>query len=45
VEEICLFWSRRPDDGMLFFSTPADVGRHWHADYIKRRLVGLAFDS
>jgi hypothetical protein len=45
VQEICLFWPRRPDDGMVYFATPTDVGRLWHADYIKRRLVGLGFDS
>jgi hypothetical protein len=45
VKEICLFWPSRPNDGMLFFSTPTDVGRYWHADYIERRLVGLAFDG
>jgi hypothetical protein len=45
VQEICLFWPRRPDDGMVYFATPTEVGRLWHADYIKRRLVGLGFDS
>ena len=45
LQEICLFWPRRPDDGMVYFATPSATGRLWHADYVRRRLVGLGFDS
>jgi hypothetical protein len=44
IEDICLFWPERPDDGMIFFNGP-DACRLWRCDYINRRPVGLGFDS
>jgi hypothetical protein len=44
VEEVCLFWPERPDDGMIYFSGP-DEFRVWRCDYVGRKLKGLGFDS
>ncbi len=44
LEDICLFWPDRPDDGMLFFLGTDDF-RVWRCDYVGRKLQGLGFDS
>lgn len=44
IEEICLFWPIRPDDGMIYFRGP-DEFRVWRCDYIGRSPVGLGFDD
>ena len=44
VEDVCLFWPARPDDGMIFFRGPDD-GRVWRCDYLGREPTGLGFDS
>ena len=44
LEEVCLFWPKRPNDGMLYFNGP-DEYRVWRSDYRDRRAVGLGFDS
>ena len=45
LDEVCLFWPKRPNDGMLYFAAPEDDGRIWRCDYIKREPIGLGFDS
>lgn len=45
LEEVCLFWPERPNDGMLYFKTENETGRLWHSDYRNRTPVGLSFDS
>jgi hypothetical protein len=42
--EVCLFWPKRPNDGMLYFNGP-DEHRVWRSDYRNRQAVGLGFDS
>jgi hypothetical protein len=44
IEDVCLFWPDRPDDGMIYFKGP-DEFRIWRCDYIGRKLCGLGFDS
>ncbi len=44
LEEVCLFWPKRPDNGMLYFNGP-DKNRVWRSGYRDRRAVGLGFDS
>jgi len=43
LDEVCLFWPHRPDDGMLYFSGPDDF-RVWRCDYIDRQPRLLGFD-
>jgi len=45
LQEVCLLWPRRPNDGMLYFSSGNESGRLWRSDYINRKPVGLGFDS
>lgn len=44
IDDICLFWPRRPDDAMIFFTGP-DKCRCWRCDLIGRVPAGLGFDS
>jgi hypothetical protein len=44
IEDVCLFWPDRPDDGMIFFKGP-DEYRVWRCDYINRQPTGLGFDT
>ena len=44
IEDVCLFWPDRPDDGMIFFKGP-DEFRVWRCDYVARKPRGLGFDS
>src|SRR5688572_18820254 len=43
VEDVCLFWPDRPDDGMIYFKGP-DEFRVWRCDYVARKPQGLGFD-
>jgi len=45
LEEVCLYWPKRPDDGMLYFSGPHEDRRLWRCDYVKREPQRLGFDS
>lgn len=44
VDEICLFWPDRPDDGMIYFSGGKDF-RLWRSDYVARHPRQLGYDS
>jgi hypothetical protein len=44
IEAVCLFWSDRPDDGMIYFSGGDSYGV-WRCDYRERKPAGLGFDS
>jgi hypothetical protein len=44
IEDVCLFWPDRPDDGMIYFRGP-DEFRVWRCDYVARKPRGLGFDS
>jgi len=44
VEDICLVWPDRPDDGMIYFKGP-DEYRVWRCDYVNRRPTKLGFDD
>lgn len=47
LDDVCLFWPERPDDGMLYFTVPGatEQDRVWRCDYVGRRPCGLGFDS
>ena len=44
IEDVCLFWPKRPNDGMVYFKGP-DEFRLWRCDYVGRKPTGLGFDS
>lgn len=44
VDDVCLFWPDRPNDGMIYFAGPTEE-RLWRCDYIERRLQGLGCDT
>lgn len=44
IEDVCLPWPERPDDGMIYFGGPDEL-RVWRCDYVGRRPGGLGFDS
>lgn len=44
LDEICLFWPERPEDGMLYFYTDRSK-RVWRCDYIGRTPRDLGFDG
>ena len=44
IEDVCLFWPDRPNDGMIFFKGP-DPYRLWRCDYVDRKPRGLGFDG
>ncbi len=44
IDQVCLFWPERPDDGMIFFEGGRDH-RGWRCDYVGRTPKGLGFDS
>ena len=44
IEDVCLFWPERPEDGMIYFKGP-DEFRVWRCDYVARKPRGLGFDS
>ncbi len=43
IEDICLFWPERPDDGMIFFKG-SNENWSWRCDYIGRKPEALGFD-
>jgi hypothetical protein len=43
IEDICLFWPDRPDDGMIHFKGP-DESRLWRCSYVARKPQGLGFE-
>jgi hypothetical protein len=46
LAEVCLFWPKRPDDGMLYFATEeADDQEVWRSDYVARMPSGLGCDT
>lgn len=45
LEEVCLLWPKRPNDGMLYFAGPDSELRIWRCDYVDRKPIGLGFDS
>lgn len=44
IEDVCLFWPDRPDNGMIYFKGP-DESRVWRCDYVARKPRGLGFDG
>ena len=44
LESICLFWPKRPSDGMLYLEGGLR-NRIWRFDYVGRKPAGLGFDS
>ena len=44
IQDVCLFWPDRPDDGMIYFKGP-DEFKVWRCDYVARKPQGLGFDS
>lgn len=44
IDEVCLFWPDRPDDGMIYFNCPNDI-RVWRCDYIGGKPRCLGFDG
>ena len=44
IEDVCLFWPKRPNDGMIYFKEP-DRYRVWRCDYVGRKPKGLGFDD
>ena len=44
IEDVCLFWPDRPDDGMIYFKGPNNF-RVWRCDYVGRKPRGLGFDD
>ena len=44
IDEVCLFWPRRPNDGMIYFTGPSD-DRLWRCDYVDRACRDLGFDT
>jgi hypothetical protein len=44
IEDVCLFWPDRPNDGMIYFHGP-DETRVWRCDYVNREPRDLGFDS
>ena len=44
IEEVCLFWPERPEDGMIFFKGGNEF-RVWRCDYIGGKPERLGFDD
>jgi len=44
IEDVCLFWPNRPNDGMIYFQD-VESGLVWRCDYIARKPTSLGFDS
>jgi hypothetical protein len=44
IKDVCLFWPKRPNDGMIYFRGP-DQYRVWRCDYVTHKPRGLGFDS
>jgi len=44
IDDICLFWPERPDDGMIYFSG-GEGDRVWRCDYVNAKPQNLGFDD
>lgn len=44
LDQVCLWWPERPDDGMIYYNGPDDL-RLWRCDYVDRKPQGLGFDD
>src|SRR3569832_390952 len=44
IEDVMLFWTKRTDDGMIYFRGP-DKYRVWRCDYVGRKPRNLGFDD
>jgi len=44
IDDVCLHWPDRPDDGMIYFKGP-DKYRLWRCDYVARKPRLLGFDD
>ena len=44
IDDVCLTWPDRPNDGMIYFNGP-DEFRCWRCDYVSRKPKGLGFDD
>jgi hypothetical protein len=44
IEDVNLWWPKRPNDGMIYFKGP-DPYRVWRCDYVLRKPRHLGFDS
>lgn len=44
IDEICLFWPDRPNDGMIYF-VGSNEFRLWRCDYLNRKPTKLGFDT
>jgi hypothetical protein len=45
IDTVHLPWSDRPDDGMIYFTGPADELRSWRCDYVNRKPTALGCDT
>lgn len=45
IDTIHLPWPDRPNDGMIYFTGPADDLRAWRCDYINRKPTSLGCDT
>jgi hypothetical protein len=45
IDTIHLPWPDRPNDGMIYFTGPADELRLWRCDYIDRKPTSLGCDT
>ncbi len=44
IDDVCLFWPDRPEDGMIYF-TEGEDGRLWRCDYVNGKPQNLGFDD
>jgi hypothetical protein len=44
MEDVILYWPKRPNDGMIYFRGP-DPYRGWRCDYIAGKPQALGFDD
>jgi hypothetical protein len=45
LDKVCLFWPKRPNDGMLYFTNANNDGKVWRCDYVDRKPQSLGFDA
>ncbi len=44
LDDVCLFWPDRPNDGMIYFAGASDE-RLWRCDYVQRECRSLGCDT
>jgi hypothetical protein len=44
IDDVCLFWPDRPNDGMIYFAGPSEE-RVWRCDYVDGRCQRLGCDT